>query len=751
MNASTQAAPTNGSSLRFSLEPQPVSVSVQGVVRDKRSGNPIPNAPVRAHITLMKFLGPESFEKSPRQETVADASGHYQITFTTPLTTTGPLQGRDNLCVYASAPGYETLPQYGWPSVTAAKLSYELNFDLQAGKKVSGRVVDAAGQPVSGASVRVQNGLNGDWNYFGALGATRTAEDGSFQLWIGAADSENLGRNPWLCIVKPGAGTLFVWNLFAKEDLGTLTLNSGGELIGQVVDPGGKPVPDCEVSARLWPCDLVCQTRTDAQGQYRLAGLPGDPSMGQFFKQKNGRYDPALGQVEVYARLNAETPLTQAPHYKIAAKEGQALTSSNLVLGADASVAGTLLPSKTALSLGGLLVRLDDKWEDLVEAGMNGQFRFPYVAPGKHTLTAYLPHNLRYDRGIGKAQIEVQAGIPLQNVQIQLLDLAELRVQYLDAKGNPLPGISAAATWSKNGDGAWTEGTVADADGWAVLYLYPDSVQYVRGFDPAQRLTAETPKEINPQPAQVLAPLRIVLVPTATVKARLMDEQGQPVGAKLVLGTLNLADGSASVQRFKTEADGSFRWRQITPGIMRLSLELNGVAYQDPLGKAVEVRPGQTEDLGTIVLTNGLDKAKVIREKQAHALEQPQEVTQAAQELFARIRQADYDYFLKPGADWQRFPIVGSYQTHQWFDTLVTWMSTTFKTNPIVTVELGQVFANPKAFNRQTGLPTVPYKLTLQNGRVLEGNLPFEYNFDGAKGHWHGLEGIDWHLQKTQL
>jgi hypothetical protein len=149
-----------------------------------------------------------------------------------------------------------------------------------------------------------------------------------------------------------------------------------------------------------------------------------------------------------------------------------------------------------------------------------------------------------------------------------------------------------------------------------------------------------------------------------------------------------------------------------------------------------------------LVLKDGLDKAKVSREKQAQALVQPQELTRAAQDFFDKIRTSDYAAFLKPDADWQRFPIVGSYQTYKWFDTLVKWMSTTFSTNPIVNIELGQPFANPKKLSGQKDLPTVPYKLTLKDGAVLQGNLPFQYEFENQTGHWFALHGIDWHLQK---
>jgi hypothetical protein len=750
-NVPTEAASDKGLRLQFSAQTQPVTVTVSGIVRDEASGNPIANSLVRAHLVLWKHQGPELFEKCPVQEILTSTSGEYRIVFVTPLTTAGPMKDQDGLCVSAGANGYETQPQYARGNVTTANSSFtNFNFALKPGKKISGVVVSPAGQPVSGALVRVQNGMNGDWNFFGSMGRAVTSQDGSFQVWIGTAGEDYLGNNPWVSIVQPGIGTLVVWDFLKREDLGTLTLNGGGEITGKVVDAAGRPVPNCEVSVRRSPWELVSQALTDQGGNYHLLGIPGEPSFKDFCKRKNGRYDPEWGKVEVHARPSPDLSLKDAPSCKVTPRDGETVTSPDLLAGAQASVSGKLVASKTALNLGGLLVRLDGKWENMVEAGIEGEFRFPFVAAGKHTLTAYLPHNLRYDRGIGKARIEVQPDASLTNVQIQLADLAELRVQYLDAHGNPLPGISAAATWSKNGDGAWTEGTVSDGAGWAVLYLYPDSEQYIRGFDRANKLTAETMKPVKPQPGQVLEPLQIVMVPTATLSGRFLNEQGQALGSRRVLTTLNFADGTAYPRRVKTESDGRYRLEGIAPGVLKLSVEMDGVIFADPLGKSVEVGPGSAEDLGDIVLKGGLDTAKVTREKLAQAVEHSEELLQFAQGFFNKIRTADYDYFLQEGADWQRFPIVGYYQTYKWYDVLVPWISRTFKTNPIVNVELGRPFANPTKFNRKKDLPTVPYKLTLKDGTVLQGDLPCDYEFEGAKGHWFGIQGIDWHLQKEQ-
>ena len=742
----TRAGETAGLTLQYSVQPQPVTVTVSGTVRDKGSGDPISNATVRAHIVIWKYQGPEHFEKCPYQEETTDATGQYRITFVTPLTSSGPMRGKDGLCVDAGAPGYETQPQYARPEVTSRNCTFtNFDFGLNAGKPVRGVVLTPAGERASGALVRVQNGLNGDWNFFGSMGRTVTGEDGSFLLWLGAG-SDYLAR-PWLCVVKPGVGTLLVWDPLAKEDWGTLMLDPGGQVAGRVVGVDGAPISNCEVSVRGFPCDLMNKTLTDQEGKYLFKGIPGESSLRAFLVKKNGQYSPDLARVEVYARPKPDVNLKDAPHYAVIPKDGETVTGPELVVGADTSVAGTLLPSKTALSLGGLVVRLDGKWENMVEADVSGHFLFPYVPAGKHTLTAYLPHNLRYDRGIGQTKIDVQAGQPLKDVQIQLADLAELRVQYLDAKGNPLAGITASATWSRNGRGAWTEGTVSDNEGWAVLYLYPDSVQYLNAFDRSHKLTPETVRELKPQPGQVMESLQVVMVPTASLSGRLLNSQGQPLAAKNVMATLRFADGTDYFERFKTSAEGSFRLEGITPGILKLRVETGGALFQDPLGKAVEIRPGTAEELGDIVLKDGLNMANVIKEKQTQAVSQPQELTQVAQEFFNKIRTADYDHFLKKDADWQEFPIVGSYQTYKWFDVLVPWICQTFKTNPIATVELGRVFANPEPVNRQEGLPTVPYKLTLKDGSVLQGNLPFQYEFEEGTGHWFALHGIDWHLR----
>ncbi len=589
----------NGVDLQFSLNADPVTVTVSGKVTDKRTGQPIPDALVRGHVFLWKYQGPELNEKAAYLETRTDAQGLYTLEFVTSLTVSGPRKGRDGLCVYVGAPGYETLPQYAGPYVTPENTRYD-NFDfaLDEGQRISGVVVDQDMRPVADAVVKLQGGLNGDWDFFGSTGQTKTDGAGKFELWI------TKGRGRWLNVMKKGYGTSFFWNYLDKGDMGSLTLMRGGSIKGRVLDRDGKGLANCEVSVRRYPCGVIDTVFTDGEGNYILQGVPGDPSLIEFYKMKNGPTDAEeYAQCDVHVRLDPEASLSHFPTYKVLAKDGETIMGPGLTGGANTTVSGHLVALNHTYSLGGLFVRLDSDWGSMAEADADGNFQLPFVSPGQHRLTAYLPHNLRYDRGIGQAQIEVEPGKPLAGVEIGLADLAEVRVQYLDVNGNPLEGITAGATWSQTGDGGWTEGTTSGKDGWAVLYLYPDETQYIRGFDHgAGTLVAEAAEKIDPKAGQVLDSLRITMLPCANLHGKLVEGHGMPLAEKIALCTLIFADGIQYKNSVRTDTEGRFNLNRLTPGLATLSIEVDSTLFKNVIAEPFELKPGQTLDLGAVML-----------------------------------------------------------------------------------------------------------------------------------------------------
>ena len=610
LDGSVRAAPEEGGvRLRFSLAGTvslaDTEVTVSGRITDANSGKPIPSALVRGHVVIWRHQGPEFFKQCPYQEVRADEKGLYELRFVTPLTTSGPMKGKDSICVDASAPGYETRPLFVKPSVTPEKTTFpDVDVAMGPGKLVQGTVVDENNSPIKGAVVRVQNGWSGNWNYFGSLGKASTDENGRFKIWA-SQDERVISKAPWLRISKQGYGTGFFWDLLEKESMGTLIVPRGGTISGRVVNTAGDPVAGCRVLVLdFWPNELD-NTITDEEGKYELKGIPGESDLSSFFERKNKR-KPAklLLKVTVYARRDAALPLADVPQYRAVAQDAQSVTGPDLVIGANTSVSGKLIPSKTTPGLQGLMVRLDTDWNKMVEADAEGKFHFRTVSPGKHRLTVYLPQNLRGDRGIGQAQIDVQQGEPVRGVDIRLETLAEVRVQFLDADGNPLEGIVAGATWTKSGDGFWTEGGKSDQDGRAVLYLYAGTVQYVRGFDRSLRgLVAEACKTVEPEAGQVIGNLRIAMIPPAAIEGRLLDENDAPVTEKRLVAHLSYADGIRRRQPLETDPSGNFEIAKLVPGVVRFRVESVPLEISGRVGEAVEIKPGQTRELGEITMS----------------------------------------------------------------------------------------------------------------------------------------------------
>ncbi|MHC4798048.1 MAG: carboxypeptidase regulatory-like domain-containing protein [Planctomycetota bacterium] len=750
------AAEKGGAHLRFSLagaaDGKPVTVTVTGKITDDKTGKPVAGASVRGNLLLWKYQGPELFDKAAYQETRTNQQGSYELTFVTRLTTSGPQKGEDSICVYAYAPGYESRPHWVKPYPTQQKTDFpDINIALQKGKLVKGKVVDEDKKPIEGAAVQIDNSRSGAWGFFAALGKTSTNKQGEFEIWCSTDRGRVIGSDPWLSISKEGYGMGFYWDILSKDSMGTLILPRGGTVRGRVVDTNGKGVANCEVSVRGLMVAEINKTMTGPEGRYEFKGIPGDPSYIAFYTRKNKKYSHPWAEVTVYARKQSQVNLRDVPQYKITAKEGKVVAGPDLVVGGEAGVAGKLIPSKTTFGLKGLLVRLDYEWSHMVEADAEGNFLFPYVQPGKHRLTAYLPNNLRGDRGIGHTNVVLQPGKSIPNARIQLETLTEARVQILDAKGNPLEGIAAGATWSKSGDGFWTEGTKSDKEGRAVLYLYPGQVQYVRGFDHSERsLVAEGFEEVKPKAGQVIDNVRITMVSTASIHGRVTLNNSKSLDDLRLLCNLKYADGIERKRGIKVDTSGRFEIDRLVPGVVSVTVQTRPLELEGSPAGRIEIEPGENKDLGEIVIKKVSDdrwhygekdwKEKEIAKAQKYAKDHPEVITKAARKLFEAIRKADYENGYK---NWKTFLSKDvEYQVYKWADVWSKWVCDNFKKNPIVSVEIGEVFQDKK------DRFAVYYKLTLKDGTVLENDLPFVYL--PVPQVWMGVQGLDWHLQKKR-
>lgn len=599
--ALARAGGKGGVDLRFRLNTQaqdrPVTVTVSGRVLDRETGQPIPGALVRGHITVQTRPAPEMFVFSPYRETRADAQGRYQLTFESlRLASSGPEANHQHLCVDAGAPGYGTHVEYAREKVSPRKLRHDdFDFRLTRGLRLAGVAVDDAGQPLTEAQVALQNNWNGDWMHFKSLGVTQTDAQGRFEIFASTDPKVTETEYGWLQISKPGHGVGFFPNLNKMKNESRFVVPKGGVVRGRVVDAAGHPVAGCEVRAARWPVGLMAGVRTDRDGRYELAGLPGEASLKKFFLWKNKSVDRDKVTLDLYARPNPADPLAECPSINLVAQDGQAVDAPDMIVGQQSMVRGRLIPSKSTYPLQGLLVRLDGDWKRMAKADGAGNFELRNVTPGRHKLTVYLPTNLRYDRGIGRVEIEVNPGQELEGAPIQLEEMTEVRVQILDAQGNPLEGVTAGATWSENGQGGWTEGYASNADGWALLYLHPGQRQYVAGFDrnSAERLVTEMAIPVEPQAGQVIDNVRVTMLKPASLFAQARGEKGEPLANQRLGVKLVYANGIERRTRVQTSKAGEFKLEGLTPGVIRAAIECNALYCAARLDGPMELKPGQ--------------------------------------------------------------------------------------------------------------------------------------------------------------
>ena len=136
--------------------------------------------------------------------------------------------------------------------------------------------------------------------------------------------------------------------------------------------------------------------------------------------------------------------------------------------------------------------------------------------------------------------------------------------------------------------------------------LLPDEVlaqQEVRLL--IHEVMAETFKKVEPHAGEILGSVRVVMVPSADFKGRIVDQNGVPIAKKTVVCHLDFGGDLRLDRDASTDAEGRFALRDITPGVVRLSIEVDSVLFNDVISPPFELKPGETKDLGQIVLKDG--------------------------------------------------------------------------------------------------------------------------------------------------
>ncbi len=181
------------------------------------------------------------------------ADGQYSAKSDAPYALDEQARNLATLCIAVDADGFqpETRCQgWSWDAAHAADRmrTWTADFRLEAGNTLSGRIVDAGGAPVRGASVVLIAGARGERTVQRPpQSEVKTTSDGRFEIGFVSGGRYHL----WARKDRVGSARIDELELTAAEDrkLGDVALAGAGTLAGTVRYPDGSPVRDLEVWA----------------------------------------------------------------------------------------------------------------------------------------------------------------------------------------------------------------------------------------------------------------------------------------------------------------------------------------------------------------------------------------------------------------------------------------------------------------------------------------------------------------------
>jgi protocatechuate 3,4-dioxygenase beta subunit len=409
---------------------------VKGKVTDAATGQPIAGATIGVGWT---------FEKT----STSDASGEYVIDGF-------PVDGVYD--VHARAPGYGRSEH----DVTAKDGdTLVVDFALAPGRRATGRVVGASGEPIAGATVAaVASESSGEDQKIDWVSAT-SAADGSFELRDVRADVPHA-----LVAMKEGLGRV-VYDFPPTEatdavvEFGDVVLKAAGEIGGRVLDDTDHPMPDVHVTITGSNDDRSRFSRSSARrGSGYVDGRGGrTDDLGRF------RFgDLAAGDYVVKASLQGRPRDADA---KVRLATGEAREGVTLVLPAGRCIEGRVTsPAGKGLAMVSVDLQSDGGARGFQRVAYlmtdaDGAFRFSGLDDGSYTIHAQA---FFADTGDEKFVAASRSGVAAGtlNVVIALRRAASIDGVVLDVDGSPVADVLVQAIEGVDGE---ADSSVTESDG----------------------------------------------------------------------------------------------------------------------------------------------------------------------------------------------------------------------------------------------------------------------------------------------
>lgn len=441
---------------------------------------------------------------------------------------------------------------------------------------VSGKVVDGAGLPISGAAVSVRTGSS-------AGKSVTTNADGSFFVPAGPGDVELDVRAPGF--VTTGIPHKPLWRGQIEQGapvLGLLlTLHQSATLQGNIV--AGRAA----VSAHL-----TVLYRAD-DGDYSIEGGVSEATDGRFTIS-----NLAPGRIRLLAEADGFA-LAQSPELVLADGE-----SRELVLDMDpgGSIQGTVTDAQgNPLAAADIVLQPDDGRVRRIHAGSDGSFLFTAVPSGSADVRATAP-------GFGEAIIEGIVVVPGEVTNADLVMEASSGVfgRIFDVNG-PVSQAFIYINGQRQVAAAQPNGTFQLAEG-------------------ARQITVVSPSHVA-KDATVIPGIgaEIELTRGGSVQGSVVDSEGRPApGSKVSVNWFDV-DGSAPYNNsifpeVNVSADGSFQVGPLRPGMYTLVAQGNSGAVGE--SSQILVQQGNVVRNVRIALPGQAAISGMVRDEQGHPIPQ---------------------------------------------------------------------------------------------------------------------------------
>jgi protocatechuate 3,4-dioxygenase beta subunit len=479
--------------------------------------------------------------------------------------------------------------------------------------EIAGIVTDEDGKPIAGVLVDA-------WTWYKGNEVT-TGADGKFHLKnIDGMRNRDLGCDiVEIRFSKPGLSPVY----YRSQPLGVADLNPRMNdrtyIEGRVTLPDGKPAADVLVRADSGPkyvqaegfhlTDLWTETKTDAEGKYRLYVAPDS--------YKIHVRVPTAG----VALVAAEAPSNQAVTQDIKLEEGIRLVVKCVDGDTQAPAVGVKVNASrrkaiTATSDKDGLAVLEHLPAEKLELGVSSKDYPNWWWPDS-------PNDKQRDRSANLHRsysgIEVDVTSATQQVELMFEKGVAISGQVVDPDGKPVGGAIVVTALTGYGDAIdqTQRFTAKTKDDGSFAITLPSSgrfqynlIAHDGAYGKWRKWANGVGEPMEVKAGDVVKDVKLALTAPATIKGKVVDPQGNPKPGKNVrVMASDERDSRYVAPSAKTDANGNFTITHVRPGEVRVEVEpfwMHGPddSRQTPIEHtAVTVTAGETKEDVTVTTT----------------------------------------------------------------------------------------------------------------------------------------------------